>query len=965
MKRIGRLMSSALLLFGFTLLGATPALAAVVNCSAGVNAICNSTTATECIVDQAQTFTPFGAGAVQTCTVNLDLHITPTGSINAGTADGLAARTLNLNVAGAIIMDIGAQINGDGTGTTSKGSTLNITATGKVTLNGDGTNGARIHSDSSIAAACGTGGHAGVINLSTTFAPLAPDVSIIVEEGAKVTANGFSSSGASGCPAGDIVIAAPPTGRVTLEGVVESAVDTGSTGNGRREDGGPITIIGGCDLLVTGTVSSRGLDNGADRVHLEAGCTVKITGLVESRGAGHINNPLNLCTPNARPDKPADSTACVEIWSGGTLLIDGPSGAEVRADNSIGSTAVGTSWVDLFAVGQITINGPGAGLAPNATEYVVHANGYGGSSDVSGTVQVKSRDLGVVLNGPALQASALNIGGQGGDVLVEAKRDIDTRAASGTLTDGRVQARGATLGGAPAGGTITFRSFGDAPAAGAILANAASTLDVIGGLGAGNGAVSLTACVDPIQFPPGTIVPAAASAAATKVTGVCGGNPSFQAYVVFPTCLCGSGPNPPPGGGDCVKASVRSILDTADGRFPGNAGVDALVKVHEGQSIQQAVDGITDVNGDGYLIILVVARDNGLLGGVANESINVSRQYPLPFGLLACSVTMVGVAPGHGEPTGLVSTSAGAPLPIKNGVAQPGNIFVMDLHGSASTTAGWQVNGDGRMLRNVNARDNGGDGVQFLGNDNIHHGGRAEDNGGVGFLVQGHGNTLTGVDAFGNQGHGVQVTGDGNTIDDVDSGDRNKGNVGDGINVAGNGNTLNEVSAFANAGNGVSVTGDTNTVVKSDAGEKSKPNGLAGFTVQGSNNTVQENDAFGNGGHGFAVTGNNNLVKNNDAGDASGNGNAGSGFVVNGANNTLDSNRANGNTLDGFNISAGANKLKSNQSNQTAQGGTKENKLCEYRFADGSSLDQNGNKEDNAAFAGTGSPKKYAAGCFE
>jgi hypothetical protein len=55
-------------------------------------------------------------------------------------------------------------------------------------------------------------------------------------------------------------------------------------------------------------------------VHLQA-CVVKIFGLVASIGPGHQVPQANLCNTN-RPGKPANSAACVEVWSGTTLLID-------------------------------------------------------------------------------------------------------------------------------------------------------------------------------------------------------------------------------------------------------------------------------------------------------------------------------------------------------------------------------------------------------------------------------------------------------------------------------------------------------------------------------------------------------------------------------------------------------------------------------------------------------------------
>ena len=120
---------------------------------------------------------------------------------------------------------------------------------------------------------------------------------------------------------------------------------------GTAGEGGPITIDACCDLVVgdTGQVISRGRDPGADLVHLQ-GCVVHIFGLVASTGPAHEPPFANLCNVN-RPGKPADSGACVEIWSGTTLMIDstGTHKGEVNADTGTSGGTAGhavgsTSW---------------------------------------------------------------------------------------------------------------------------------------------------------------------------------------------------------------------------------------------------------------------------------------------------------------------------------------------------------------------------------------------------------------------------------------------------------------------------------------------------------------------------------------------------------------------------------------------------------------------------------------------
>jgi hypothetical protein len=373
------------------------------------------------------------------------------------------------------------------------------------------------------------------------------------------------------------------------------------------------------------------------------------------------------------------------------------------------------------------------------------------------------------------------------------------------------------------------------------------------------------------------------------------------------------------GNGNCEKLAIQAVLDPTSGRFPGNLGPDLVVRVGPpfNESIQAAVDALApsgDPNNDGYIIILVVNKDDGKLGGNTNQRVEISAQYTKPFGLLACSVTMH--TPDPSQPSGHILSSAGAPLPP---APAKGNIFVMDLHGADSfAAAGWQVDGNGRLLRSVNTTGNNV-GMSFAGNSNIMDSGRAENNTSHGVSVLGNTNSLENVDAFNNGGDGVRVIGNTNVLSKVDAGDRGKPNGGDGLHVEGNFNQIVEGSVFANAGHGVFLKGNSNKVTKTDAGDRSKGNGADGFHVEGSSNL-------------------------------------------------LDGNVSNGNSAVGINFASAAgtnNMLKKNESNQSGPGGTKENGGAEYCFAESTTLDQGGNKKDGANFVGVGSPKRYVAGCYE
>jgi len=266
---------------------------------------------------------------------------------------------------------------------------------------------------------------------------------IDLQTGSKILSNGQVG--------GFIQLISGPTAKVNIDGLVESVGTIGGTGANQAPGGGPISIIAGCDLTVsdTGKISSRGADPGADLVHLQ-GCVVTIFGLVESTGSGHAtpNSPPNSCSdlapaagspprrnPVTRPGKPTFSTGCVEIWSGTTILIDstGTHQGQVNADVGFSGGTRGIGWIDLFANGNIDItdgNGNGANV------FAVHANGgLFQNSDTGGLITIKSILGNVTTTGNAIQADATSGGSAGGQIFIEANKNI-------SFSGGNIFARG-------------------------------------------------------------------------------------------------------------------------------------------------------------------------------------------------------------------------------------------------------------------------------------------------------------------------------------------------------------------------------------------------------------------------------------------------------------------------------------------------------------------------------------------
>ncbi len=295
------------------------------------------------------------------------------------------------------------------------------------------------------------GGKAGAL-ISSRGSGVAGDIDIAVtgyidmKDGSEVNAS------AGGYSAGAIVITS--LDNAYIDGHVFSV--SGLSGSGARQapGGGPITIKA-VELRIndTGIVRSLGGDPGADLVHLEA-CNVTIYGLVESTGKGHgiPSNPPNHLNPAYRPGKPANSAAGVEIWAG-TILIDktGTHKGEINANLQGGGGTQGTSWIDLFAAGDITIIGAKSG------NFAVHANenmGSGGLGSQGGVVTTKSVKGKIAASGLAFQADGISGGGDGGQIIIEALSDV-------MLDDAQIFARGdsAAMGGYGDGGKINIRSF--------------------------------------------------------------------------------------------------------------------------------------------------------------------------------------------------------------------------------------------------------------------------------------------------------------------------------------------------------------------------------------------------------------------------------------------------------------------------------------------------------------------------
>src|SRR5262245_46270098 len=287
----------------------------------------------ECVLSQSAT----RSGSF---TLDETLHLTGAGAITVSPV----ANGLTLLINGGLTMDAGTKIDGTLSGV-GVAATINIQTSGDVNM----ANGAKIISNQGQNISCAGSSKAGDITV-------AAQGNVTMVPGSQITT-------VSPCGKGNIKISGVT---LNLDGLV---LNEGTTSVGK---GGPIRAIASCNLTVspTGQLISRGKDYGADLVHLEGGCVVSILGLVTSTGAGHFTNIDRLCKPPFRPDKPANSTSCVEIWAGDSLVINSqaPNNGEVHADTGNSGGPEGLGWIDIFVRGDLTI------LGDTAAPYAVHAN---------------------------------------------------------------------------------------------------------------------------------------------------------------------------------------------------------------------------------------------------------------------------------------------------------------------------------------------------------------------------------------------------------------------------------------------------------------------------------------------------------------------------------------------------------------------------------------------------------------
>lgn len=320
----------------------------------------------------------------------------------------------------------------------------------------------------------------------------------------------------------------------------------------------------------------------------------------------------------------------------------------------------------------------------------------------------------------------------------------------------------------------------------------------------------------------------------------------------------------------CDRPSTLALMDASSGRFVGNRGPDVVVDTRRG-SIQGAIDNVTDVNEDGFLIIGVVAKDDGQPGGLAREYVEIKKVYDKPFALVACGVLIQDPMQCDGVASVRIRPTASSPAYPAGTGAQ---IF---LHGLGSqnslSSAGYLVEGDGRVVDGA-AVGFSLIGIKVVGNGNAVQNGTVHDNITDGLVIEGHGNTVDGITALNNStGDGIRVTGNDNTIANSNGGGVGQGNGGHGIEVNGTGNLLKKNTAFANQGNGITVNGGTaarpNVVKQNTGGAFGAGNIGSGIAITGAGNggaspiEVASNIAQGNFEHGIKVSGGGHQLKGN------------------------------------------------------------------------------------------------------
>ncbi len=819
------------------------------------------------------------------------------------------------------------------------------------------------------------------------------------------------------CAGGFIQIIAAPPGTIDIDGLVES-VGSNTGSSPKRPGGGPITIKAGCVLTITdqGKVSSRGGDPGADLVHLE-GCVVTVFGLVESTGTGHQipNTPANSCSdaptvgprrnPVTRPGKPQKSTACVEIWSGTTLLIDstGSHKGEVNADVGFTGGPEGRGWIDLFANLDININdGAGNGQSRFPTPFAVHANGgLQQNSDDGGLITIKSLLGSVATTGNAIQADATgpNCGGcDGGEIVVEAKININF-SGSAIFARGDTDSGGGFGNGGKIGPLATpIRAFtgflswtsgvGDArPTGSAVPAAQRGQITLQACAAAGGVTLGATFPVNGVVvLPYPNVLPSS-----------CVGAPVLPAYATpFPSATCDTQCRLIPSGGkrgmkfndldgnhlkggaepglqnweirvyDTANVQVNSQLTDAAGNYafalnPGSHKVCEVLKPGWTQTCPTGVppNGL-DCNGAattiadcdaidpalaplGYAITITTGLDEG------NDFGNTFETPPCPedpAAVCSCSV---------GPQFSTLDLAYHDPTCGFNGAT---------ICMFANTVENAKLDGDLTLkitqctLARMTALDNNAPVVDVTSTGKLTIVGPDTVGGTIGWLVQSSGHELRGLRASGASQYGAWIKGNDNSVAfNTVSGSPV------GIRIEGINNDVRGGTISGNSGDGVQVAGGPGNKMR---GANVQQNSGNGIVVEGSGNTVRDNGRVNNNiKNGILVTGNGNTILNNATGSDKGKGNIENGIKVTGTGNTLDSNKANANTLHGFHITSTATgtRLKNNQSNQSPNGAcgasSKENCQKEYQL-DVGAVNLGGNKADQIGIPKVSAPQKCA-----
>jgi hypothetical protein len=466
---------------------------------------------------------------------------------------------------------------------------------------------------------------------------------------------------------------------------------------------------------------------------------------------------------------------------------------ELNADLGASGDNDGISWIDVFARGDITINGR---TGNSTVPFSVHANGIGGSGgdgEEGGIVRVSSKEGSVTASGKALQASVPtnSSNSDAGTVTVEAALAVTFVGNTPTL-----EAKANDHGGA-----IAARAFTGA-------------LSWLAGIGdvrpIASGTISLKACT----AAPTTTGTNFNGEVPSVTTGLCApASPTLPAYVILPACLCnlpGPGPACPE---DRFRIISRTVAADPQGGVPNHTTLsEAVQQASTGEIIgiyHRTLENVSIASKALTITQCTVAEITAL--DPTKPTIDISS----PDTILVIGLDTVGGSVGwllqtDGHELRGVRAEGATDAGIE--IAGSGNRVSWNVIGP-DNGVGIKVSGSGNNLRGGAVDKNIGDGVQFsaTAQGNVLQGADVTSNGGNGILVEGLGNTIRDNARIDNNGkNGVLVTGSGNIIKSNAAGSaKKKGNGESGFMVTGAGNTLDSNKASANLGDGFNVSGGT------------------------------------------------------------------------------------------------------------------------------------------------------------